>query len=220
MRGSVRPLWLDCRHSNLHDVGIPTYVKHHSQATLQLKPISLRRHHHRTPKIRSVVARIAGQIGMAGHWGVCVRREIPQHMGGNRQHQASPRSRAIKSSVRHFTSALPRAASKRSGIRLGRAPTLRITTSPSVFTAKSTEHPGNMPKASRICLGMVTWPLLVSVVDPCDPCTPILRFSCPPQTRSPSRCAPSVRTPDCSWPETCRHTHPAKHSGLHWPCGF
>lgn len=74
----------------------------------------------------------------------------------------------MTSSVRQRTSSLPRTASNRS--RGGRgAPWAGRgrckTTSPAAFTENSTGAPGNNRSSSRIRLGMVTWPLLVKVVD-------------------------------------------------------
>src|SRR5690606_5116159 len=93
-----------------------------------------------------------------------VLQYIDQHIAVDQKHQSSPRSSAINSSVRHLISALPRALSNLSGARGLPAATLRITTSPSSLTAKSTELPGDRPSESRMCFGMVTCPLIVIVV--------------------------------------------------------
>ena len=78
-----------------------------------------------------------------------VFQDINQNVGVD-QHQAtfpaSSRSNAIRSCVRHLTSALPRAASNRSGLRLAEPLALWITTSPSWLTAKSTGMPGCRPR--------------------------------------------------------------------------
>lgn len=97
-----------------------------------------------------------------------VLQHVHQDVGVHQQHQSSARSSIINASVRQGTSARPRTASKRSGAGrrepfagLGRT----RTTSPAAFTENSIAAPGSSCSSSRMRLGMVTCPLLVSVVD-------------------------------------------------------
>ena len=62
-----------------------------------------------------------------------------------------------------LTVAVPRNAAKRLGLIFRvLLPAATIITRPSVVGSNSTAVPGLMPRKSRIFLGMVTWPLLVT----------------------------------------------------------
>src|ERR1700756_591938 len=94
-----------------------------------------------------------------------ILQHVDQHVRVDQDHPSS-RNMRIRSSVRHFTVALPLTDSKRSFTDREAAPFARAsTTCPCPSTAKPTPLPGRSRKASRMCLGMVTCPLLVTFVD-------------------------------------------------------
>jgi hypothetical protein len=94
-----------------------------------------------------------------------ILQDVDQYVRIDQDHPSS-RNMRIRSSVRHLTVAVPRADSNRSFPRRDEAaPAGTRITCPSPLTEKSTALPGRSRNASRMCLGMVTCPLLVNVVD-------------------------------------------------------
>jgi hypothetical protein len=91
-----------------------------------------------------------------------VRRNVEENVGIDKRHQLSLRVSAMISSVERPPVAVPRIRSKRLGLT-ARPPTARKKARPSSAISKSTLLPGVIPRRSRTGLGIVTWPLRVTV---------------------------------------------------------
>src|SRR2546423_5570667 len=92
-----------------------------------------------------------------------LRKNVQQDVGVHQRHWLeSPRVIAMISSVDGPGPAIPTSLAKRLGRLVPSA--FSITMLPSAARRNSTWLPGAIPRGSRTGLGMVTWPLLVTVL--------------------------------------------------------